>query len=75
MEGLGELIIWIVKQIVKNPIRALKYLATPVLLVALLGALTESGSINDRLRTAAISAAIGLVIGLIVLYLVSSDDE
>lgn len=75
MYGLVELINWIAKQIVRNPIRALKYLGTPIFLVALLGGLTESGSMNDRLVVAAVGAGIGLGFGLIALYLVSTDDE
>lgn len=75
MEGLFEGIIWIVKQIVKNPIRTLKYLVPPILLVALLGGITKTGSMHEKLVMAAVGAVIGLGFGLIVLYLVSSDEE
>lgn len=75
MEGLFEIVIWIVKQIVKNPIRAFKCLFPPVFLLALFEGLTMTGAIHDKLVMAAVGAVLGLVLGSIVLYVVSSDEK
>jgi hypothetical protein len=74
LEFLVRLPKFLYKQVRQNPGRVLKNVAIPVVLFAVLAGLLTSGFLVERLQAALSGAVIGLIVGIVLLYVYFHDE-